>query len=750
MKGIKPPSGAVFSAIEAELPKLPKKLRAFGRHVLDNRERVIFQTIRQLASEAQVSESTIMRFADLLGFTGYSDFQAAARDYVTGALASTQTKGPTKPPNSLENLSAELNENAVFLELVAHLASARKVHLLSSPDAAADAKRLKWALSRLRPGVERGNELPSLAEEELEALPPDSLVLVMTVWHTTLELMALAERVKDKKIPQYLMTFNQASALGEFCDRRLILDDFPDYPGLALTAAINKLTERTRLALGQRHQDYRESLDLIALNHQPLSERRDTLQLAVGHEIRALDPYFNHSLMREAMVMRCVFQGLVRFREGSWEVVPELAESWQIAEDGRSFVFYLRPGVHFHHGFGEFTAKDVKFSFERLTDPVVLKRQPAWEDLEEAIILSRYAVKLVFRNPCPHLFTSVLPMTSGLIVSQKAIDQMGHSQYSINPVGTGPYAVTSFRPRETLEMKSFDDYWGPAPSTDRLVFRLDVHAFNFPYHFKKGRLDAAVFANVSPRLSQDVSGLKVDNRKALQFWWLGLSVDKPPFDRLEVRQAVRLALDKTKIVESGLPGTEPLHTVIPNGTPGHWAEAPVFPYAPQEARDLMAKVGVPRGTSIRLGADPSEIDFAVLEIVRANLVDIGFDVQFEMSNRKLLMEKISRRQCDMYIFFYNAYQDAYLSLRWFVKDQQYNFSHWDNPAYDELVTLIGRETDAAKRLQMVIEAQRIIIDDAWAIWLAQGHNSLLYNDYVDIGKPLPDGFLTPWTMRKKI
>ncbi|MDR0621656.1 MAG: ABC transporter substrate-binding protein, partial [Deltaproteobacteria bacterium] len=285
--------------------------------------------------------------------------------------------------------------------------------------------------------------------------------------------------------------------------------------------------------------------------------------------------------------------------------------------------------------------------------------------------------------------------------------------------------------------------------TSRLVFRLDVHAFNFPYHFKKGRLDAVVFANVSPQLTQDPPGLKVDNRKALQFWWLGLSVDKPPFDRLEVRQAVRLALDKKKIVESGLPGTEPLHTIIPNGIPGHWAEAPIFPYAPEDARRLMAQAGVPRGTKINLGADPSEIDFAVLEIVRANLVDIGFDVRFEMSNRKQLMEKIESRQRDMYIFFYNAYQDAYLSLRWFVTGQLYNFSHWNNPAYDKIVAQIAHETDEDKRLKMILEAQKLIVSDAWGVWLAQGHNSILYNDYVDIGRPLPDGFLTPWTMRKK-
>jgi peptide/nickel transport system substrate-binding protein len=739
----------VFSAIEAELPQLPKKLRYLGQHILDNRDRVIFQTIRQLASEAKVSEATIMRFSSLLGFEGYSDLQAAARDLVIGRLSAAQPSqdGPVDP---FRELLAELKSDVVFTELVGLIGFAPKVHILASPEVASEATRLKWNLSRLRPGVMVASETAEWAEEEIEALPRDSVVVVMTNWHSTLELLALTERVREKKIPQYLISLNQASALAEFCERRVVLREPPQYQGLALTLAVNLLAELSKPALLQRHQDYSERLERVALKRQPLSERRDTLQLAIGHEIRTLDPCSIHSLMREAMVMRCVFQGLVRFKEGTFEVVPELAESWQVSDDGHSIVFYLRPGVYFHHGFGEFTALDVKFSFERMTDPLVLRRQPAWEDLEEVVVLGRYIVKLIFRHPSPHLFTSILPMSTGLIVSRKALERMGHSQYSTNPIGTGPYAVTSFNPRETLEMESFAQFWGPPPKTSRLVFRLDVHAFNFPYHFKKGRLDAAIFPNVSPQMFRDLPGLKLDTRKALQFWWLGLSTDQPPFDRLEVRQAVRLALDQRKIVETGLPGTEPLHTVIPKGVPGHWGEAPIFPYSPAEARRLLAEAGVAKGAKIHLGADPSEVDFAVLEIVRANLVDIGFDVNFEMSNRKLLMEKITRRQCNLYLFFYNAHQDAYLSLRWFVKDQLYNFSHWDNPAYEKLVSLIGREKNETKRLEMIVEAQKLIIDDAWAVWLAQGHNTIIHNDYVDIGRPLPDGFLTPWTMRKNL
>ncbi|MDR0622086.1 MAG: MurR/RpiR family transcriptional regulator, partial [Deltaproteobacteria bacterium] len=296
----KPPSGGVFSAIDAELPRMPKKLRALAEHVLENWERMIFQTVRQLAAEAQVSESTIMRFSNHLGYEGYSDFQDAARDFVTAHLAVSQSVSLNGSADPLTAMTVELRENPDFVALANHLVSARKIHLLSSPDAASEAVRLKWSLSRQRPGVYLGSDDPGLAEEEIESLPDDSLIAIVTGWHSTLQLMALAERAKANKIPLFLITFNPANALAEFCENRAVVKELPDHPGLGLTVAINFLTEMTKLSTAQRHQDYRERLDRIALTHQPLSERRDTLQLAIGHELRTLDPFLNHSLMREA------------------------------------------------------------------------------------------------------------------------------------------------------------------------------------------------------------------------------------------------------------------------------------------------------------------------------------------------------------------------------------------------------------------------------------------------------------------
>ncbi len=739
----------IFAAIEAQLPVLPYKLRVLALYVLDNREKVAFQTVRQLAASAKISETTIMRFVAHLGFTGYSDFLNQVRDFLAAKLTGSdepQTDG--RPLHPLESLAEDLRNHPVFLELAGLVSAVRQILILASPDAAGDGARLKWLLARRRPDVTLGADSLRRAEEELAALPEDSLVIILTGRHSTLELRHQAEEVKAKKLPLFLFTGHQASALAEFTDHHIVLPD-SSYD-LALPLAVNLLAELAEASLAQRFQDYQDRMDRIALKHQPLPERRDTLQLAVGHEIRSLDPANIHNLMWDAILMHCVFQGLVKFREGSWELVPELAESWETSADGRTVIFYLRRGVQFHNGYGEFSAQDVKFSFERMATAEVLSRQPAWESLEEVVVLSRYVVKLVFRRPCPHLFTSILPFSVGLIVSRRAMEQMGASQFSTKPVGTGPYAVTAFQPRNYMEMQAFPQFRGLRPQISRLIFRLDAHAFNFPYHFQKSRLDLAVLPNVNPEVIRDAPGLLVERRLARQVWWLGMMMDKPPFDRPAARQAVRLALDRKRIAAAGLQGTAPLDTLIPVGVPGHWAEAPRFPYTPDQARRLMADAGVKPGQKISLAANSSEIDLAALEIIRANLADIGFSVHFELSNRHRFIERLHQRQCDMYVYFYNVHPDAYLSLRLFTKGQFCNLSGWDNPAFDELVGRIGSEADEQKRLEMTVEAQKMIADDAWGVWLGQGLNSIMFRPFVDIGQPWPDGFLTPWTMSKKL
>ena len=742
-----------LSGIEEQLPSLPAKMEELGRFIISNPSRAAFLNIKQLAGAAGVSEATVTRFVTHFGYDGYADFLRSLRGLVSERLPAEDL--PVLPSGPWgDRIQRELRQSAelfarlpldpVIAELSRLLPAAAGIYILASPPAA----RLFWELSRLRAGVTLGGESTLRDEENMAALPEGSLVLAFIKSYSTVEMGRLLRLARELRLPLFIISDSSSGTMGEYTGRYLALA--AGELDLPFNLLISHLIDQIAPACALRYRDHQQRLERLTLDHQPVTERPDTLQLAVSHDIRSLDPSGMHGHMREEIVMRCVFQGLVKFEEGAWNVVPELATHWHEAEDGLSIVFYLRQGVAFHQNYGEFTAEDVKFSFEHIAaSDSSISGHSAWSVLKEVVVLSRYVVKLVLKNPCPHLFSSILAQSAGLIASKKAVEMISRSQFAFNPVGTGPYEIKAFKPRERIELESFDQFWGEAPKTKRLIFRLDTQAFNVRQKFNSGGLDVALLSNLNPENLKGAPNLVQKRLPGFyQYWWLGLIVTKPPFDQLAVRQAVRLALDRDNIRAAGLFNTAPLNAPIPEGLEGHWPDAPRFEYFPEKARELIAAAGVKADQPLILAADPSEIDLAALEIIKGNLSDIGLNVQLDLTNRFVLLEKINRGECHLYLDFFVAFVDAYLSLSWFVKGQFFNLSHWNNPAYARLVTAIGREADPDRRREMIIAAQKIIVDDCWAVWLAQGGYSIIHKSYIDPGTPLPDGFLTPWTIQK--
>lgn len=749
---------SMFLRIETQLSNLSSKLQSLGKYILANRHQVAFLTIRQLASAAEVSEATITRFVNYFGYGGYTDFLAEARNLVASQLPSTLTQELDPRAADLEfiynrlcALSSRLTTDNDFLCLANQVASAAAIYIFSTQAAHADAYRFWWNLSRVRNRVDLAAQDPALAEEQITALPAGALAIALLTDHSNLEIVALAKLAKNYHIPLYTICHRPSSALADVCEKYIVLDNCFGDRNLLMPLALSYLVDLIRPACELSQQEHQARIRELDLNRRPLAERPDTLQLAVGHDIMSLDPIDPYNLMREPVLMRCIYRGLVRFKDGSYELEPDLATNWQVSEDGLEVIFYLKRGVMFQGGYGELTSQDVKFSFERQArrSNTSDSYHPAWKFLQEVVALSPYVAKLVLKRPCPQLFTSILAQADGLIFSQKALSQIGQSQHALNPIGAGPYEVKSFRPRDAIELEAYDGYQGSPPLTKRLIFRLKSHAFNYLYSFAKGRLDVSFFHRVDQQVLNNDPSLISHQAQGLQYWWLGMVVTKPPFDRLEARKAVSMALDRDKILDIGFSGAKKLNALIPEGVPGFWGAAENCDYNPAKAREALRRAGVNPGL-LMLAADPTEIDIAALEVIRANLVDIGFEIELELCNRQVMLHRISAYDYHLYVAYYTALPDAYPTLNWFTKNQYYNLSQWHNEKYDRLIKEIPMATNDDQRNELIIRAQKIINDDCWCVWLAQGRNYVVHKDYVDIGTLQPDGFPLPWTMSKKL
>jgi peptide/nickel transport system substrate-binding protein len=477
---------------------------------------------------------------------------------------------------------------------------------------------------------------------------------------------------------------------------------------------------------------------------------KDELKIATWEDISTFDPGWMTSAERELTIMSCLYNGLVKYKEGSWDIVPDLAESWEIDPDGKSVVFHLRKNVQFHKGFGEMTAEDVKFSFERIIDPEAKAAEKGtWKLLEKVEVIDKYTVKLIFKEKMANLFTSALPMNSGYIVSQKAVEKIGQEKFGKDPVGTGPYQLASWKPKTHVKLVAFDGYWGKAPAVKKVTFLPIVEDSTSETALRTGEIDIGRAAMINVASFKKNSKFNVYSQPALKTYWLGMTVNKPPFDKLELRQAFRYAVNVDNIVEAAFYGTaKRANTILPPGLPDYWSDAPVYKQDIAKAKSLMKAAGKADGFKMNLFVPANDAERIMAEVIKADAAKAGIDVTIEVKEIGAFNEAANKGETDAYIQFYTSTIDPYYIMQYFA-GESWNPSQWRNAEYTAFMKEGASEVDAEKRHQVYVDAQKVMDKDAWAIWLTHGTMVWIAQKNVNIGAIYPNGRMTPWTMSLK-
>src|SRR5438093_7442836 len=195
-------------------------------------------------------------------------------------------------------------------------------------------------------------------------------------------------------------------------------------------------------------------------------------------EPETLDPHTS-VLGQVQAIVRFVYRGLTRFaiKDGkvtTTEVEPDLAESWTTSDDGTVWTFKLRKGVQFHKGFGELTAEDVKFSFERQINKAPGTRYGVNLDVIKSIeVVNPHTVQIALKSFDPIFLLRMVGYQNGYIISKKAAEKLG-DQFKWSPVGTGPFYFERHSPREKIVLKAFDKFYAGRPQID------EVHWYDVP------------------------------------------------------------------------------------------------------------------------------------------------------------------------------------------------------------------------------------------------------------------------------
>ena len=475
------------------------------------------------------------------------------------------------------------------------------------------------------------------------------------------------------------------------------------------------------------------------------------LKIATWGDINTLDPAFMTSTEREFTIMNCIYSGLVKYKEGTWDIMPDLATSWDISTDNKEITFHLQHGVQFQKGYGEMTAADVKFSFERIIDPTQASPEAAsWDSLDHVEIIDDYTAKLILKAPSAKLFTSTLPLNAGFIVSKKAVDALGKDAFGLSPVGTGPYEFDHWTTGQETVLTAFKDYFGVPPKLAKLTFVPIPEIGTVELALKSGEIDVGNISLTSIPTFQANPALVVDLKPGLKYWWIGFTVTKPPFDKIEVREAVRDAINVDEILQAAFNGVpQRANTMFPPGMLGRWADAPAYQPDLVKAAALLTQAGYPggKGLNVTFLMWPDQTNTIIGEVVKSQLAKVGITV-------KVVVEEVgafnasttSGKDNNFHISFFATTVDPGYATEWFQCDQKWNLSKWCNPAYDALWKQADAEMDPTKRADLYVQMQKIIDQDDWAIWLTNDVVAVAMQKYVIPGELFPNGRLAPWQM----
>ncbi len=483
----------------------------------------------------------------------------------------------------------------------------------------------------------------------------------------------------------------------------------------------------------------------------PALAKKDELKIARWDDINTFDPAFLTSGDRELTIMRCIYNGLVKYKEGSWEIIPDLAKSWEISKDEKEVVFKLRKGVIFHKGYGEMTAEDIKFSFERIINPESTSTEKGnWAKLKKVEVVDNYTIKLIFKDRMVQLFTSTLPSNSGMIVSKKAAQKMGREKFSFNPVGTGPYELKNWEPKKHVKLKAFEKYRGKKPAIKNVTFIPIIDDSTCEMALRTREIDIGRVALINAAMYKKRNLLNIIVKPSLKYWWIGFTVTRAPFDNIKIRKAFRYAIDVDKILKAAFFDIAPRgNTILPPGLLGHWEDAPTYKQNLKKARQLLKEGGKPNGFKTSLYIWPDEQAKVTAEVIKADLAQIGVDVDISIKETGAFNKTTTAGKADMYISYYNTTIDPSYAFSWFVSGEEWNLSKWANKTYDKLINKGMIENDNIKRAALYNEAQKEMDKDAFAIWLTHGVRVVAAQKGIDLGVLYPDGRLAPWSIRFK-
>jgi len=478
-----------------------------------------------------------------------------------------------------------------------------------------------------------------------------------------------------------------------------------------------------------------------------------------GIDPYTLDPAVSGEMTSHVYLMQ-IFSGLLRLGD-KLEPAPDIAERWEVSNNGRTYTFYLRQDVKFQDG-RPVTAADFKYSWERacapqtgsataatyLGDIVGVREVLAGQatEISGVKVIDDYTLEVTIDAPKSYFLAKLTYPTAFVVDKANA---GGGGGWWRSPNGTGPFKLGQWQQGQQLVLERNELYYGEMARVDQIVFKLWS---GIPINmYETGDIDVtSVGADYIEKVT-DEAGPFYQNLSVvpeLSFYYIGFNAAEPPFDDASIRRAFSMAIDKEKIIWLVFKGTiQPAYGILPPGMPGYNENLVGLDYDVAGAKELIAQSSygdvssLPPITVTTLGWGGTisrELE-AVIYQWRQNL---GVEVTVRQLEPEQFLYHLSGEADEMFytgwIADYPHPQD-FLDIL-FHSGSEANYGHYSNPEVDALLEEAGVEPDSDSSLGLYQQAEQMLVDDAACIPLGFGRNYVLVKPYVKGYRLNPLGF----------
>jgi peptide/nickel transport system substrate-binding protein len=477
-------------------------------------------------------------------------------------------------------------------------------------------------------------------------------------------------------------------------------------------------------------------------------------------DIGTLDPH-GGIVLQDRPLMLHLYGALVRHPIGnvtSPTFEPDLAQKWEVSPDKVTWTFHLRRGVQWHWGFGEVTSEDIVFSLNRVRNSKASAFRGTYENFKEIKAIDKYTVQITTSKPEPFLLTKVANYYGGYIVSKKALEKAGAQEKGVSPnkdevIGTGPFKLVEYKPKDRIILTRNDDYWKGKPIIEGLIFRYIADDGARELAMLKGEvatyngLHDQVWLKHMKSKGVLLSPMGPPDLKALYF-----NLKVKPFDDKRVREAFAYGIGQQAILDmQGKDISNYCTSPVPSGTYGHidagWGK---YNRDPDKAKRLLAEAGYASGLPVKLFMSRGAWYLDKFVVYQNLLKEVGIHLDMTVIDHTAYIQKITQGLNPVVIWGSQLPLATYWLQNFYHTDSiigspkaMQNFMYYSKPEMDKLIELAETSFDEKTRLEALSKAQRMVIEDLPAIPSVETYVPSIRNPWLDLGYEPKSGF--NWT-----